>query len=65
MLLLAREKSLVVDGVVVLNGIALVTKYTEMMVKLQELAGPQISRKAAFSMPSAQLLEEFNQLWLS
>lgn len=65
MLLLAREKSLVVDGVVVLNGIAVVTKYAEMMLKLQELAGQQVSRRAAFSIPSPQVVNEFNQLWSS
>jgi len=63
MLLLARERSLVIDQMVVLNGIALVTKYTEMMLKLQQLAGLGVSRKAQFRVPSEQVVSEFTGLW--
>ncbi|HMB60201.1 MAG TPA: aspartate/glutamate racemase family protein [Xanthomonadales bacterium] len=63
MLLLAREQSLVIDEMVVLNGIALVAKYTEMMLKLHRLTGLGVSRKAQFKSPSAEVLEEFSGLW--
>jgi len=62
-LLLAREKSLIVDEIVVLNGIALITNYTEMMLKLHQLAGLKVSRRAGFKTPPPQVLKEFTQLW--
>jgi hypothetical protein len=52
-----------IDEVVVLNGIALVTKYTQMMLKLHRLAGLEVSRKAKFKMPSAQVVKEFTNMW--
>jgi hypothetical protein len=57
------RKSLIIDEVVVLNGIALVTKYTQMMLKLHRLAGLEVSRKAKFKMPSAQVVKEFTNMW--
>lgn len=63
MLLLAREKALIINEVVVLNGIALVTKYTEMMLKLNDMAGLMPSRKAGFKKPSSQVIGDFTQLF--
>lgn len=47
-----------------LNGIALVTKYTEMMLRLHQLADLKVSRKAEFKLPSAQVVKELTDMWI-
>jgi len=47
---------------VVLNGIALVTNYTEMMPKLHDMAGLMPSRNTGFKIPASQVINDFTQL---
>ena len=61
MLLFAREKHFTVGGVMVLNGINVVTKMAEMAVKLARLDGTSVSRASWFSKAPPDAIREFLQ----
>ncbi|WP_419420673.1 aspartate/glutamate racemase family protein [Legionella sp. D16C41] len=63
MLLLARQKNLTIDGAVIVNGIAVCAKFAEMALKLQELTGNFISRRATYQKANSQTIDEFLQLF--
>ncbi len=58
-LLFSRLKSFTVGDAVVLNGIAVLAKMTEMAVKLHRLNGTIASRASTFARPSEKALKEF------
>ena len=59
MLLFARECPFVVDGAVVLNGIATVAKAAEMALSLHCLTGVAVSRRGTYAKASADCVNEF------
>ena len=59
MLLFARECPFVIDGALVLNGIAVVAKAAEMALALQRLTGAVVSRRGTYAKASAQCVEEY------
>ena len=59
MLLFARECPFVIDGALVLNGIAVVAKAAEMAVALQRLVGSVVSRRGTYAKASASCVEEY------
>jgi Asp/Glu/hydantoin racemase len=59
MLLFARECPFVVDGALVLNGIAVVAKAAEMALALQRLTGSVVSRRGTYAKASAHCVEEY------
>jgi allantoin racemase len=59
MLLFARECPFVIDGAVVLNGIAVVAKATEMALELRRLTGSVVSRRGTYAKASAACVEEY------
>jgi allantoin racemase len=59
MLLFARECPFVIDGALVLNGIAVVAKGTEMALALRELTGSVVSRRGTYAKASAACVEEY------
>jgi Asp/Glu/hydantoin racemase len=59
MLLLAREKSLTIQGAVVLNGIAVVAAMAEVAVKLCRLTGVAVSRQGTFAKAPPEAIQEF------
>lgn len=59
MLLFARECPFVVDGAVVLNGIATVAKAAEMAFALHRLTGAAVSRRGTYAKASADCVNEF------
>ncbi|TAJ41962.1 MAG: hypothetical protein EPO55_03660 [Reyranella sp.] len=59
MLLFARECPFVVDGAVVLNGIATVAKAAEMALSLHRLTGAAVSRRGTYAKASADCVNEF------
>jgi allantoin racemase len=59
MLLFARECPFVVDGALVLNGIAVVAKAAEMAIALHRLTGSVVSRRGTYAKASAQCVEEY------
>jgi hypothetical protein len=59
MLLFARECPFVIDGALVLNGIAVVAKAAEMALALQRLTGSVVSRRDTYAKASAQCVEEY------
>jgi allantoin racemase len=59
MLLFARERPLVIDGALVLNGIAVVAKAAEMALALRRLTGSVVSRRGTYAKASAQCVEEY------
>jgi allantoin racemase len=61
MLLFARECPLVIDGALVLNGIAVVTKAAEMALALRRLTGSVVSRRGTYAKASAACIEEYLQ----
>jgi Asp/Glu/hydantoin racemase len=64
MLLLARERGLVVDGAPVLCGIPVVAKAAEMALALQRLTGTVVSRRGAYAkVPPAGLDEFLSRGW--
>ncbi|WP_131783249.1 aspartate/glutamate racemase family protein [Legionella gresilensis] len=63
MLLLAQQKNLTVGGAVIVNGIAVCAKFAEMALKLQELTGNFISRRATYAQANSQTIEEFLKLF--
>ena len=59
MLLFARECPFVIDGALVLNGIAVVVKATEMALALRQLTGSVVSRRGTYAKASAACVEEY------
>ena len=59
MLLFARECPFVIDGALVLNGIAVVAKAAEMAVALRRLAGSVVSRRGTYAKASASCVDEY------
>ncbi len=59
MLLFARECPFVIDGALVLNGIAVVAKATEMALALRSLTGSIVSRRGTYAKASAACVEEY------
>jgi Asp/Glu/hydantoin racemase len=59
MLLFARECPFVIDGALVLNGIAVVAKAAEMALALQRLTGAVVSRRGTYAKASPQCVEEY------
>jgi Asp/Glu/hydantoin racemase len=59
MLLFARECPLVVDGALVLNGIAVVAKAAEMALGLKRLTGSVVSRRGTYAKASPQCVDEY------
>ncbi len=59
MLLFARECPFVIDGALVLNGIAVVAKAAEMALALRRLTGSVVSRRGTYAKASAACIEEF------
>jgi allantoin racemase len=59
MLLFARERPFVVDGALVLNGIAVVVKATEMALALRQLNGSVVSRRGTYAKASPACVEEY------
>jgi Asp/Glu/hydantoin racemase len=59
MLLFARECPFVIDGALVLNGIAVVAKAAEMALALRRLTGSVVSRRGTYAKASAECVEEF------
>lgn len=62
MLLLARQKKFIIDGAVVVNGIAVCVKATEMTLKLKEITGDFISRRATYKKATNETVTEFLHL---
>ncbi len=59
MLLFARECPFVIDGALVLNGIAVVAKAAEMALALNRLTGAVVSRRGTYAKASAECIEEY------
>lgn len=59
MLLFARERPFVIDGALVLNGIAVVAKAAEMAHALHRLTGSIVSRRGTYAKASAECVEEY------
>jgi Asp/Glu/hydantoin racemase len=59
MLLFARQQPFVVDGAVVLDGVATVLKAAEMAIALHQITGAAVSRRATFAMPPDGAIEDF------
>jgi Asp/Glu/hydantoin racemase len=61
MLLFSRECPFLIDDALVLNGIAVVAKATEMAVALKRLTGAVVSRRGAYAKASSMCVDEFLQ----
>jgi hypothetical protein len=61
MMLFARERGFMVDGAIVLNGIAVVAKAAEAALGLFRITGVAASRAAAYRLSPAAAIEEFSQ----
>jgi allantoin racemase len=59
MLLFARECPFLIDGALVLNGIAVAAKAAEMALALHELTGAVVSRRGTYAKASAACVEEY------
>ncbi len=59
MLLFARECPFVIDGALVLNGIAVVAKAAEMALALHRLTGSMVSRRGTYAKASPECVEEY------
>lgn len=59
MLLFARECPFVIDGALVLSGIAVAAKAAEMALALHRLTGSVISRRGTYAKASAACIEEY------
>jgi len=62
MLLFARQKEFIIDDAIVVNGIAVCVKATEMMLNLKELAGSFISRRGNYKKATPDTIDEFLDL---
>ena len=59
MLLFARECPFIIDDSLVLNGIAVVTKATEMALALLRLTGTVVSRRGTYAKAPRASIDEF------
>jgi allantoin racemase len=59
MLLFVRECPFVIDGALVLNGIAVVAKAAEMALALKQLTGAVVSRRGTYAKASPHCVEEY------
>ena len=59
MLLFARERPFVIDGALVLNGIAVVAKAAEMALSLHRLTGSVVSRRGSYAKASPEAIAEY------
>jgi allantoin racemase len=59
MLLFARECPFLIDGALVLNGIAVVAKAAEMALALYRLTGSVVSRRGTYAKASAACIDEY------
>ncbi|MDI1283020.1 MAG: aspartate/glutamate racemase family protein [Reyranella sp.] len=59
MLLFTRECPFIIDGAVVLNGIATVAKTAEMALALHRLTGTAVSRRGTYAKASPECVNEF------
>jgi allantoin racemase len=59
MLLFARERPFVIDGALVLNGIAVAVKAAEMALALRDLTGAVVSRRGTYAKASPACIEEY------
>jgi allantoin racemase len=59
MLLFARECPFLVDGALVLSGIVVAVKATEMAIALHRLTGAVVSRRGTYAKASAACVEEY------
>jgi allantoin racemase len=59
MLLFARECPFVIDGALVLNGIAVAVKAAEMALALRALTGSVVSRRGTYAKATAACVEEY------
>jgi Asp/Glu/hydantoin racemase len=59
MLLFARECPFVVDGALILNGIAVVAKAAEMALALHRLTGAVVSRRGTYAKASTECVQEY------
>ena len=59
MLLFVRESPFIIDGALVLNGIAVAIKATEMALSLKSLTGSVVSRRGTYAKASTACIEEY------
>jgi allantoin racemase len=59
MLLFARECPFLIDGALVLSGIVVAVKATEMAIALHRLTGAVVSRRGTYAKASAACVEEY------
>jgi len=59
MLLFSRERPFVIDGALVLNGIAVAVKAAEMSLALQTLTGTVVSRRGTYAKASSACVAEY------
>jgi Asp/Glu/hydantoin racemase len=59
MLLFARECPFIIDGALVLNGIAVAVTSTEMALSLKSLTGSVVSRRGTYAKAPAACVEEY------
>jgi Asp/Glu/hydantoin racemase len=59
MLLFSRERPFIIDGALVLNGIAVAAKAAEMTLALQSLTGAVVSRRGTFAKASPTCVAEY------
>jgi allantoin racemase len=59
MLLFARERPFLIDGALVLNGIAVAVKAAEMALSLRALTGAVVSRRGTYAKASPACIEEY------
>jgi Asp/Glu/hydantoin racemase len=60
-LLFARERPFLIDGALVLNGIAVAAKAAEMALALRRLTGAVVSRRGTYAKASPACVEEYLQ----
>jgi Asp/Glu/hydantoin racemase len=59
MLLFARECPFLIDGALVLNGVAVVAKAAEMALSLHRIAGSVVSRRGIYAKASPECIDEY------
>jgi len=60
MMLFARECPFVINGALVMNGIAVIAKAAEMALALHRLTGSVVSRRGTYAKMSAECIAEFS-----
>ena len=61
MLLFSRERPFIIDGALVLNGIAVAVKAAEMALALRDLTGAVVSRRGTYAKASDACVAEYLQ----